>query len=171
MYNAPPVAYPVGRFIWARAVWAGVLLVSATGLTTWQWVSQAPSATAWSAWLFWALCAVVSACVGPRQVISDGHLLWTGEIWVWRSGRGPAALSVEDQGLELTVGMDFGVAILLFLRADPLAHEGRSPRLWAWVSQRSMPSMWHGFRCAVYSRPKPHELVEEAEHKTPRLKA
>jgi outer membrane murein-binding lipoprotein Lpp len=31
---------------------------------------------------------------------------------------------------------------------------GHGPWFCAWVSDQAMPSKWHGFRCAVYSRPK-----------------
>ena len=162
MHNAPPVAYPVGRFVWGRAMLTAVLGLSAAGLIAWQLESQSPRATVWCAWIFWAVCAVVAALLGPRQVMSEGHLLWNGETWVWRRGLGTDALVLEDQVLNLTVGMDFGANMGLLVQADPQAHQGRRPCFCAWVSERSMPSKWHGFRCAVYSRPKPHEPVDEA---------
>jgi hypothetical protein len=156
MHNAPPVAYPVGRFVWGWALFAGVLCLSAAGLTFWQLQSQAPSAIVWSAWFFWAICTAATAHAAPRQILSEGHLLWSGETWLWRSGLGSAALSAEDQGMNLKVGVDLGGQMLILLQSSPKAQQGRGPWLCAWVTEQSMPSKWHGFRCAVYSRPKPH---------------
>jgi hypothetical protein len=163
MHNAPPVAYPVGRFVWGRVLFVLVFLLSAAGLTSWQWLSQAASTMVWSAWVFWAVCASATAYGGPKQTLSEGHLLWSGEAWLWQSVLGADALSQDDQGLNLAVGMDFGGGMLLLLQAGDEPRQGHGPWFCAWVSERAMPSKWHGFRCAVYSRPKAMTESQEAQ--------
>jgi hypothetical protein len=154
MDNAPPVAYPVGRFIWGWLVYVGVLLASAAGLAAWQLQSQASSTMVWGAWVFWLMCALATAYAGPQQVLSEGHLFWSGEAWLWRPGPIADVFKDEDQRWNLTVGLDFGAAMLLLLRAGHAGSQGRGPWFCAWVNEQAMPSKWHGFRCAVYSRPK-----------------
>jgi hypothetical protein len=154
MHNAPPVAYPVGRFVWGPVLLAAVLLLSAAGLVSWQLQSQASSTLVWSAWIFWAACGAATVYGGPKQTLSEGHLLWSGEAWLWQSVLGEDALSQDDQGLNLAVGMDFGGGMLLLLQAGGELRQGHGPWFCAWVSEQAMPSKWHGFRCAVYSRPK-----------------
>ena len=157
MHNAPPVAYPVGRFVLGRVLLAGVLFLSAAGLMAWQLQSQAPTTMVWGAWIFWASCAAATAHAGPQQILSEGELLWSGETWLWRSGLGTEAWSTEEQGFNLSVGVDGGTRMLLLLQASPKAQQGRGQWFCAWVSEQTMPSQWHGFRCAVYSRPKPNK--------------
>ena len=164
MHNAPPVAYPVGRFVLGRVLFAGSLLLSAGGLMAWQLQSQAPSDKVWGAWIFWAACAAVTACAGPHQTLSEGDLLWSGESWLWRSDWGSDALSNEEQGLNLSVGLDWGSRMLLLLQTAPTAHQGAGPWFCAWVSEQTMPSQWHGFRCAVYSRQSPNKHSGVAGH-------
>ena len=154
MSNAPPVAYPVGRFIWGLVLFVGVLLTSAAGLATWQLQSQASTAMVWGAWVFWLICAVATAHGGPKQVLSGGHLFWSGETWLWRSGSSPDVFNDEDLGFSLSVGLDFGAGMLLLLQACDTGSQSRRPWFCAWVNEQAMPSKWHGFRCAVYSRPK-----------------
>ncbi|WP_322992512.1 hypothetical protein [Limnohabitans sp.] len=157
MHNAPPVAYPVGRFVLGRVLLAGVLFLSAAGLMAWQLQSQAPTAMVWGAWIFWVLCAAATAHAGPQQILSQGELLWSGETWLWRSGLGTDAWSTEEQGFNLSVGVDGGTRMLLLLQVGPKAQQGRGQWFCAWVSEQTMPSQWHGFRCAVYSRPMPNK--------------
>ena len=154
MHNAPPAAYPVGRFVWGFVLFVCILAVSAAGLFNWQIQSQPSGAVMWSAWVFWAACAAATAYGGPKQTLSEGHLLWSGEAWLWRSGLGEADLPDEEQVLNLTVGLDLGSSMLLLLRTTHATQLGGGPLYGAWVSAQVMPSKWHGFRCAVYSRPK-----------------
>jgi hypothetical protein len=154
MDNAPPVDYPVGRFIWGSVLFVGVLLTSAAGLATWQLQSQASSAMVWGAWGFWLICALLTAYGGPKQVLSEGHLFWSGEAWLWRAGPIAGVFKEEDQRLNLTVALDFGAGMLILLQACHETSQGRGPLFCAWVNNQTIPSKWHGFRCAVYSRPK-----------------
>jgi hypothetical protein len=154
MHNAPPVAYPVGRFVWGRVLFGGVLLLSAGGLSAWQLQSQVSSAMVWFAWIFWLTCAVATAYGGPKEVLSNGHLFWSGEVWLWQSGLDADAFTKDDQDLNLTVGLDLGASMLILIQSGHETRQRRGPRFFAWVSEQAMPSKWHGFRCAVYSRPK-----------------
>jgi hypothetical protein len=154
MHNAPPVAYPVGRFVWGMVLFGGVLLMSAAGLCAWQIQSQASGLLVWCAWVFWAVCGVATAYGAPKQVLSEGHLLWTGDVWMWRSRLGAQQFANEDQDLQLAVGLDWGAGMLLLLRTRDELRDRGGPWFCAWVDAQAMPSKWHGFRCAVYSRPK-----------------
>jgi hypothetical protein len=154
MHNAPPVAYPVGRFVWGQMLFVVVLLLSAAGLVAWQLQSMASSTMVWSAWIFWLTCAVATAYGGPKQVLSNGNLLWSGETWLWQSALGADELTQDDQDLSLRVGVDFGVGMLILMQIRQDRHQGRRPWFCAWVNEQAMPSKWHGFRCAVYSCPK-----------------
>jgi len=167
MHNAPPVAYPVGRFVWGPVLLAAVFLLSAAGLVSWQFQSQASSTLVWSAWIFWAACGAATVYGGPKQTLSEGHLLWSGEAWLWQSALGEDALSQDDQGLSVAVGMDFGGGMLLLLQAGGELRQGHGPWFCAWVSEQAMPSKWHGFRCAVYSRPK---VIRQSQGLTLELK-
>jgi len=161
MHNAPPVAFPVGRFVWGPALWGTVLTLSGAGLVAWQAQSQAsPSLVLW-AWIFWALCAGVTAYAAPKQLMRDGQLLWTGEVWLWQSVLNKAGIDGEDESLALSVGLDMGSVMLLWVQASSDGHVGSGRRQCAWVSQKTLPSQWHGFRCAVYSRPKAESNAQE----------
>lgn len=155
MHNAPPVAFPVGRFLWGRVAWLGVVMVSALGLLAWSHLAHLSSGSCALAWSIWGLCGAGSAVWARRQTLSKGRLFWSGETWSWQSPDG------EGPDLQLTVGLDVGRGILLFLRLDKGADSGWGPWLCAWVSEGSMPSKWHGFRCAVYSRPKAADTIDE----------
>ena len=154
MHNAPPVAFPVGRFVWGRAIGLGLALSSAMGLFIWQMLTQASSAWVFQAWVFWVLCVGGAAALSPRQVLSGGRLFWSGEAWFWQTESDP------DQGLELSVALDMGSGLLLWVRL--LDEQGRCHRTQAcaWMGESAMPSKWHGFRCAVYSRPKAARAAE-----------
>jgi hypothetical protein len=164
MHNAPPVAYPVGRFVWGRVLFGGVLLLSAGGLSAWQLQSQVSSAMVWFAWIFWLTCAVATAYGGPKEVLSNGHLFWSGEVWLWQSGLDADAFTKDDQDLNLTVGLDLGASMLILIQAGHETRQRRGPWFFAWVSEQAMPSKWHGFRCAVYSRPKGLTPSQMAKH-------
>jgi len=136
MHNAPPVAFPVGRFVWGRAFGVLMALLSAIGLLAWPMQAQTSTAEVLAAWAFWCLCVGGAAVWAPRQTPVDG----------------------EHQSLDVSVGWDAGDALLLFVRFQDA--QGASHGSWAcaWLSAAAMPSKWHGFRCAVYSRPKTDTL-------------
>lgn len=155
MHNAPPVAFPVGRFVWGRVAWFGAALLSAVGLVGWQVWAHTSSVHVMWAWVFWCVCVVASAVGSPRQSLSGGRLFWTGEAWFWQADG--ANGQTELHSLTLTVGLDAGAGLLLWVR---LLEDGyqttpkKNQLRYAWMQANMMPSKWHGFRCAVYSNPK-----------------
>ena len=153
MHNAPPVAFPVGRFVWGRVLCLAAATLSAAGLIGWQMQSQAATwLVAW-AWVLWCLCWVATAAWAPRQHASAGRLFWTGETWFWLAEHD---LSAQAQAVRLTVGLDTGSGLLLWLQRVDEQGRAMGPLSSAWLQADAMPSKWHGFRCAVYSRPKVH---------------
>ncbi len=156
MHNAPPVAYPVGRFVWGRVLAAAIASLSALGLIGWQGLAQVSGLQAWLAWGFWSVCVLGAILRSPGQTLADGHLLWSGESWFWRADGDPAS---HAQALSVAVGLDAGDRVLLWVHR--LDAQGRTcgPLTCAWVQAQAMPSKWHGFRCAVYSRPKTHAFT------------
>ena len=160
MHNAPPVVYPVGLFVWGRLLFVAVCVFSAVGLFSWQWQTLTTEPELWAAWLLWVVCALSAALWAPRQTLTGGRLGWSGEAWFWQAH----ADSVEQsQAVAVSVGLDTGQGLLLWLQ--PLNEEGRAQGrlLCAWLQARAMPSKWHGFRCAVYSRPKTAALPNRVE--------
>lgn len=142
MHNAPPAVYPVGRFVWARWVLLLLALSAALAQGLWQ-ISVGASWPQW-AWLAWAVCVCAALYTSSSDMASEGLLVWTGEDWLWRDDKG------REIQVHLSVLLDSGSALGLVFRtageAWPLWHR------FAWLQERDMPQMWHGFRCAVYSR-------------------
>ena len=161
MHNAPPVAFPVGRFVWGRAFMLGLVLLSVLGLVGWQVNGQASVDMEILAWAFWAVCVGSAVAWAPRQALTKGCLFWSGETWLLQAegneGRGQA----EEQRIEVSVGLDMGFGLLLFVRMLDEQGQGCGQLVSAWLQERSMPSKWHGFRCAVYSRPKTVQNADE----------
>ena len=151
MHNAPPVVYPVGRFVWGRLLFLTVGVLSAVGLLSWQLQSLTTGPKLWAAWMLWAVCAGFAAWWAPRQTLTDGRLGWSGEAWFWQADADSAE---QAQAVAVSVGVDTGQGLLLWLQ--PLNEEGHAQGrlLCAWLQANAMPSKWHGIRCAVYSRPK-----------------
>jgi hypothetical protein len=160
MHNAPPVAFPVGRFVWGRAVWLAMAGLGAVGLGAWQmWGQVAWSHVLW-AWGFWGLCVLGAAFWVPRQTLTGGRLFWSGEAWTWQAEDGHCPVGVAEQDLMVSVGLDWGGGLLLFVRGLDVQGQGCGQWVGAWLSEGAMPSQWHGFRCAVYSRAKASHAVD-----------
>jgi hypothetical protein len=152
MVNAPPVVYPVGRFAEGRLLFVAVCVLSAVGLLSWQMQTLVTGFKLWAAWGLWVACAGSAALWAPRQTFSGGRLGWSGEAWFWQAH---ADLAEQTQAVAVSVGLDTGQGLLLWVQ--PLDEQGgrAQGRLRsAWLQAGAMPSKWHGFRCAVYSRPK-----------------
>jgi hypothetical protein len=159
MHNAPPVVYPVGRFVVGRWWLVALCLLSAAGLIVWQIQSQVTSFTWWAAWICWGGCGVSAAIWIPRQALTEGRLGWSGESWFWQAD------DASDQpflDVNISVSLDTGQGLLLWVQ--PLDEQGKAQgRLRsAWLQAGAMPSKWHGFRCAVYSRPMTSALSKKA---------
>lgn len=157
MHNAPPVVYPVGRFVWGRLLFVAVGVLSAVGLLSWQVQTQATGPMLWAAWMLWGVCAGFAALWAPRQALMGGRLGWNGEAWFWQTDADSAD---QAQAVAVAVGVDIGQGLLLWV--NPLDEQGHAQArlLCAWLQAGAMPSKWHGFRCAVYSRPKTAALPD-----------
>ena len=127
MHNAPPVAFPVGRLIPATTYHLFAAAFSPDGLR------------------------VATAAWAPCQHASGGRLFWTGESWFWQAEH---ELSAQAQAVRLTVGLDTGSGLLMWVQSVDDQGSVMGPLTSAWLQADAMPSKWHGFRCAVYSRPK-----------------
>jgi hypothetical protein len=149
MHNAPPVAFPVGRFVWGRVALIGWALLSALGLVGWQVSGQTTLAMVCSAWFFWALCMLGAVVWGPRQALHGGQLFWSGEAWLWLADAGKN--KEEEFRIEVAVGLDLGSRLLLFVWMLDEQEKRCGLMAFAWLEEVTMPSKWHGFRCAVYS--------------------
>jgi hypothetical protein len=154
MHNAPPVAFPVGRFVWGRAAWWVMTCLGAGGLAAWQMLGLVSGVAVFLAWIFWGLCVGGAALWAPRQTLAGGRLFWSGEAWFWQAEDDRGPVECAEQGLVLSVGLDGGSGLLLFVRRRDRQGQGCGPWACAWLAERDMPSRWHGLRCAVYSRPK-----------------
>jgi hypothetical protein len=152
MHNAPPVAFPVGRFVWGRVALLTVASLGAMGLLMWQAHGHVAGMIVLWAWIFWGLCITGAAFWAPRQVLTQGRLSWSGEAWFWQPEAGSGHAECAAQGLALSVGLDLGASLLLFVRKLNVQGQGCGPWACAWLSEDAMPAMWHGFRCAVYSQ-------------------
>jgi uncharacterized membrane protein YtjA (UPF0391 family) len=143
MHNAPPVVFPVGRFVWGVR-WACVLaFLTVSVLAGWLGFTDASAAIcAWTLFV-WSCAAVGAVWWAPREFLQQGDLVWDGEVW-----HGPGQLS-EGAPLQLSLTLDGGFFMLVSLHAQPGALAFRRHAL---LRQSDMPSRWHGFRCAVYSR-------------------
>lgn len=148
MHNAPPVAFPVGRFVWGRVVWVAVTLLSVAGMAVWSLQAQTSSAALWAAGLFWLICVGGATLWLPRQMLTTGDFFWDGQAWSWRPAKG------ADASLVFSVGLDTGDGLMLLVRLRDNQNFGTRGWACAWFFESEMPSKWHGFRCAVYSRPK-----------------
>ena len=149
MHNAPPAAFPVGRFVWGRVVLLVMALLGALGLLEWQSRGHVAGMLALWAWIFWGLCVAGAAFWAPRQALSQGRLCWRGDAWFWQAEDGHAER--EEQSLALSVGLDWGSGLLLFARQVNV--QGQTSGSWfcVWLNKDASPSAWHGLRCAVYS--------------------
>ena len=148
MHNAPPVAFPVGRFVWGHVIFFSLTVMGATGLGMWQVQASVSASLCWASWLFWCICVLAALWWSPRQALSGGHLFWTGESWIWQAADG------HQQSTEVSVCVDLNFVLWLCVQRLDEAGHPHGHAAYAWVQARTMPSKWHGFRCAVYSRPK-----------------
>ncbi len=151
MHNAPPVVYPVGRFVWGRVLRLAIGSLSALGLMVWQTQSATSGSAIWAAWGLWLVCTGVAWVWTPRQALDEGVLAWDGEHWFWQAA---GHTERSAQWVRVSVSVDMGQGLLLEVQALDERGGVQGQRLSAWLQADSMPSKWHGFRCAVYSRPK-----------------
>jgi hypothetical protein len=145
MHNAPSVVYPVGRFVWASClVIALAASVSCTVALCYGLAGGSFASMYWMA-LLCALTALCSACCLLIEWLHEGALVWDGGTWHCQ------AESVLEGPVQLNLVFDGGRYMLVSLQ--PLGLHGRHGLTrYACLRRSDMPSRWHGFRCAVYSR-------------------
>jgi hypothetical protein len=142
MYNAPPVAYPLGRSHFQgmalAALWLSGLLVIAL------WWMVAPGFD-WRIGVALAAVAAagVTAWLGWRSA-PVGQLHWDGQVWRWESQGYQTGTPV----LALSVMLDLQRTLLI--RLDNHDHAS----LWLWAHRSAFPERWLDLRRAVYSRRK-----------------
>lgn len=149
MHNAPPVVFPVGFFVGETLPSVALPLLSCLALVFWLVQGPVEPALLALAGLVWGLAALLALWWHRREWTGPGRLAWNGQAWHW------ADLHGHEQAVTVHGQIDTGHHLLLRLHFDPLPRRLLPVRLarWAWVQESSMPSHWHGFRCAVYSRP------------------
>ena len=147
MHNAPPVMYPVGRFVWGICGVGALALTGAVGLLCWQVMSGAVGLMAWIAWALWAVSSTLALWLESRESSAPGHLVWRGDGWCWQDQH------LQEHPVQLSLLRDGGRTLWVSYRmAQGLEKTNAWPQF-AIVAQTDMPLAWHGFRCAVYSRP------------------
>lgn len=154
MYNAPSVAYPVGRCAFQR--WVYVALLVATMAVMGAWAAYQPLAWPWyTAWL--AVC--LGGLGGWRALQVQGVLQWQGEAWVfWRQST--HAVNPWQGGV---VRLAFDAQRVLLLQWTPTHDEQgdnsttatlgvpRRPE-WLWLAKDNAPHYWQDLRRAVYAQ-------------------
>ena len=151
MHNAPPVVFPVGRFVWGRWMLVLLALIGALGLYFWQSLRHA-AGLPW-VWVLWTVLVMVAVFIWLKEWLTEGALAWSGEAWCWRDASG------RETEIQLVVLLDRGSVLCVAVR---MLNNARWPaQRFVWMAGREMPQAWHGFRCAVYSRPKPEVKLAE----------
>jgi hypothetical protein len=140
--------YPVGRFLWGAAACVLLGLVGA-GLTVYLLLQQQMHL----GFAYVSCIALLTAALALAKTWAGTALrrwlLWDGHHWYWSDD---AAGDVLRPVLHMQVQLDFQQAILLRMNSTR-TEEGR-PHLqeWVWLYKGFAPELWHGIRCAVYSR-------------------
>lgn len=149
MHNAPPVVFPVGFFVGVSLSAMALALLSTLVLVIWWSQAAAAPVVQMLAWVVWGLTALLTLWLYRHEWLGRGQLRWTGQEWLWTDVHGhERPVSVHGQ-------IDAAQGMLLRLQFKPADQSLGLASLarWAWLRKHDMPSHWHGFRCAVYSRP------------------
>lgn len=152
MHNAPPVVFPVGRFVWGRTVM--VLLALCGAVALWVGSAQADASKFWVPWLGWCGLLVAALLVSRKDHWTSGWVVWTGEAWVWRDPQG------QETETRMLVVLDLGAEIAVSLR--PISAKWYEPQRFIWLTRKDQPTRWHALRCAVYSRTQPEQKPNAA---------
>lgn len=142
MNNAPPVVFPVGRFLWSPRILLVLSLASATGVIFLQ--RQTDGGNNIWIWAVWGGCVLSAVFAWSSERRTEGRLVWGGETWWWHDSSG------RESEIQIQVLLDVGSALWVSFQTIP-APSALKTRF-VWMDSREMPASWHGFRCAVYSR-------------------
>ncbi len=145
MHSAPPVAFPVGRFVWGARI-ALLLALCTLGLGL-LWLGQpgAPVRPGLCWLLAWLALALASIGWARREALPAGQLSWDGQAWWFEAhgGQPPRAARVQ-------VVWDGQSALLLQLCLQAGSAQ-RAARGFALLRAAELPGPWHGLRCAVHA--------------------
>jgi hypothetical protein len=147
MHNAPPAVYPVGRFDWGLRLNGLLALFAAVTLWAWQGLSQSSNTLSIAAALCWLFSVSAAMVFAQGEFLHDGQLVGDGQAWCWQDSMH------HDHPVVVQVLLDVGGALFMACqgRNGPSGEHRR--RQFALLGRSTMPLSWHGFRCAVYSRP------------------
>lgn len=141
MRSAPPVVYPVGRFVWG--VHALVVLGALGFVLCWPMGDWMPVWTWWHwslPWL-WLACLLLALWLWRLEILGTGSLVWDGQTW-WLE----PSLQGCAEPIAVTPCWDAGHGLLLRI--------GVPRRRWsryAWLNASQHPQHWHALRCAVHA--------------------
>lgn len=161
MRSAPPVVYPVGRFVWRRPAAFGLLVLLSVWI--WQpWQAERPrdglllwGSVALQCLLLWRLGWLIRSPI--REI---RHVQWDGEHWHCETASGqwlPAFLEVHA---------DLQRCLWMVVNVGSSSGSEGAQRFWICARASAKPGAWHGFRCAVYFRSQgsdPRASMTEAE--------
>lgn len=153
MYNAPSVAYPVGRCSFQQGLFVALSVTAMSVMVA--WATYQPLAWPW----YLACLAVCAGCVGGwRALQTRGVLQWNGQTWVlWL----PSVQAVHPyEGGVVRVAFDAQQVLLLQWTPSPDEQDGditgrtfgvsvRS--VWLWLAKENAPDQWQDFRRAVHA--------------------
>jgi hypothetical protein len=145
MHNAPPVVYPVGRFVWGAWISGVIAAVGAAALWVWQVLALPDSLHIGAAWAVWSASLFGAVLSWPTEGAGPGCLVWTGEVWLWQDASG------AETPVHVQVVLDAGRFMALSCAGAQKGVCVGQRVQFALLRRASMPSFWHGFRCAVYS--------------------
>lgn len=142
MYNAPSVAYPVGRCAFAKGLLGLLGLWMAGVLVLWAWHQS----VSWT-WCLAFVLGMVFVAWGWRCVFSAGaSLVWDGQVWC----------VLDRDGVNLQLGTPVCVALdlqhTLLLQWLPSPARSLLKSRWLWLSHSADPTNWQNLRRALYSR-------------------
>jgi hypothetical protein len=143
MYNAPSVAYPVGRCAFER--WLYIAFMIATCGVWFAWAIVQPR----SVWLFVGLGCVLGAALWGLRVLQLplATLYWNGNVWLLHEENSKHG---SDQLGQPHVCMDF--QHILLLHWQPLSKPHNVVTRWLWLNRSTQPARWQDLRRAVYDR-------------------
>ncbi len=147
MYNAPSVAYPVGRCAFLRLLYA-TLFIGTTVVLIYWFMCQGLN----GAWCVATMATVLGLVGGVFAWRQTAMLSWHDGVW---------CLQRQSDGLPDSLGqvqVMLDLQKTLLLRWQPTSDTLRSPSLWLWLGAERSSAHWHDLRCAVYQR---QELKEE----------
>jgi hypothetical protein len=141
MHSAPPVAVPVGRFVWGWRISAALAVVSGLALCLWRWLYPVGAMPSLALACGWLALLLLSALAWRREAWPAGQLRWDGQAWCFeQTGDGQVPFAVD-------VRLVWDGAAALCLRLSATGPTG--PRGFVWLRACDMPLQWHALRCAL----------------------